>query len=275
VLLAVMGGSAASLIANLHLLRPHTGPLRRLFTLRLHRAYTRRAFVYGLKIQFSVIITFLLLRMDVWLLNLLGGGAAAVGVYGIAVSLAERVWTFGGLAAALIMPRIASWDGDDDRRSQLTILTARHTLWLSLALGAAILLVGEPFIVLLYGEDFRASAWALLLLLPGIILYNMASVTGSDIAGRGRPMALTVNAVVAFSINLVANLIFIPRWDVAGAALASTLAYSYLGIANMWLFRRVSGARWRDLLLLNGDDLRRLGRGAQAVLRRGRALLGR
>ncbi len=267
-LLAVAAGSLAGLLVSLWLLRPHAGPPLRLFTLRLHREYARRALVYGLKIQFNVIVVFLLLRVDVWLLNQVGSGAAAVGVYGIAVSLAERVWTFGGLAAAVILPRIASWDGDDDRRSQLTALTARHTLWLSVVIAVGILLVGEPFIVLLYGEAFRPAAWALLLLMPGVILYNMASVTGSDIAGRGRPWLTAVHAMIAFAINIVANLLLIPRYDSAGAAFASTIAYAYLGVATMWVFRRVSGARWRDLLLLNREDLRRLGRGARAVLRR-------
>lgn len=274
-LLAVTLGNLAGLLVSLGLLRPHAGPLRRLLALRLNRSYAWQALTYGLKIQFSVIVVFLLLRVDVWLLNLIGGGAPSVGLYGIAVALGERVWTFGGLAALVILPRIASWDGDDDRRTQLTALTARYTLWLSAALALAVLLLGEPVIALLYGEAFRPSAGALALLLPGIVLYNMASVTGSDIAGRGRPLANAIHAAIAFAINVIANLIFIPRYDFAGAAVASTIAYSYLGLATMWVFRRLSGARWRDLLLLNGEDLRRLGRGAQAALRRGRAIIRR
>ncbi len=275
VLLAVTLGNLAGLLASLALLRPHTGPLRRLFALRLNRAYARQALDYGLKIQFSVIVVFLLLRVDIWLLNLIGGGAQSVGLYGIAVALGERVWTFGGLAAVVILPRIASWDGDEDRRSQLTALTARYTFWLSVVLALAILLLGEPVIALLYGEAFRPSAGALALLLPGIVLYNMASVTGADIAGRGRPLANAIHAAIAFAINIIANLVLIPRYDFAGAAAASAIAYSYLGLATMWVFRRTSGARWRDLLLLNAEDIRRLGRGAQAALRRGRAIIKR
>lgn len=273
VLLAVTLGSLVGLLVSLALLRPHTGPLRRLFALRLNRAYARQALSYGLKIQFSIIMAFLLLRVDVWLLNVIGGGAQSVGLYGIAVALAERVWTFGGQAAAVILPRVASWESDDDRRTQLTALTARHTFWLSVALALAVLLLGEPVIALLYGEAFRPSAQALALLLPGVVLYNMASVTGSDVAGRGRPLANTIHAVIALAINVIANLVLIPRYDFAGAALASTIAYSYFGLAVLWVFRRLSGARWRDLLLLNGEDFRRLGRGAQAVLHHGRAII--
>jgi O-antigen/teichoic acid export membrane protein len=188
VLLAVAAGNLAGLLVSLALLRPHTGPLWRLFALRLHWPYARRALTYGLKIQLSIVALFFLLRVDVWLLNIVGNGAESVGIYSIAVSLAERVWALGGLASAVILPRIASWNsgGDDDtRRNQLTALTTRHTFWLGIDIALAILLVGEPFIVLLYGEDFRPAAWALALLLPGIVFYNMAGVTVLDIAGRG------------------------------------------------------------------------------------------
>lgn len=277
VLLAVAAGSLAGLLVSLRLLRPHTGPPLRLFALRLNRSYARRAVVYGLKMQLNVLTLFFLLRVDVWLLNLVGSGAQAVGVYGIAVSLAERVWTFGGLAAVVVLPRIAAWGGAEDhtRRGQLTALTARHTFWLSVVIAVGILLVGEPFIVLLYGEAFRPAAWALLLLLPGIVFYNMAGVTVSDIAGRGRPLATTPHALIALVLNVILNLLLIPRYDFAGAAIASSISYSYFGLACMWIFCRISGARWRDLLLLNREDLRRLGRGARAALRRGRALVGR
>lgn len=275
VLLAVAAGSLASLLVSLRLLRPHSGPLWRLFTLRLHWPYVRRAAVFGLKMQANVILVFLLLRVDVWLLNLVGQDAAAVGVYGIAVALAERVWTFGALTAAVILPRIASWDGDEDRRSQLTALTARHTLWLSLALAAAILLLGEPFIVLLYGEAFRPAALALALLLPGIVFHNLSNVVGSDIIGRGRPLATTPHAAIALALNVALNLLLIPHYSFAGAAAAASLSYAYFSLACLWIFRRSSGTPWRDLLLLNREDLRRLGRGAQAARRRLRALAGR
>jgi len=261
-LAATIAGNAAGLALAVTLLRRRMAAPARLLTLRLDRAYWRQMAGYGLKAQVAVIAVYLLLRVDVLLLNLWGpGGAASVGLYSVAVLLAERVWTFSTVTGQVILPRIASWEGDDARRTQLTLLNARLTVWFGALILVALALLGEWFIVLLYGEPFRCATEPLLWLLPGIFLFNLARVLGPDIAGRGRIGVNGALAAAAFTINLAANAVLIPMYDASGAALATSLAYSFLGVASAAAFCRISGARWWQTWLVTQEDLALLRRG--------------
>lgn len=255
-LLAAIVGNAAGLALAVLLLRRRIAAPVPLLALRLDRAYWRQIAGYGLKAQLNIIAVYLLLRVDVFLLNLWGpGGAASVGIYSIAVLLAERIWTFSTVTGQVILPRIASWEGDDDRRTQLSLLNARLTFWFGALILVALALLGEWFIVLLYGEAFRPAAQPLLWLLPGIALFNLARVLGPDVAGRGRVGINAAIATAAFAINLAANAALIPALGYNGAALAASLAYSFLGIASVVAFCRVSGARWWQIWLITGSDV--------------------
>ena len=261
-LLAIIAGNAVGLALAVLLLRRRMVAPAPLLTLRLGRAYWRQMAGYGMKAQLNIIAVYLLLRVDVFLLNLWGpGGAASVGIYSIAVLLAERIWTFSTITGQVILPRIASWEGDDDRRTRLTLLNARLTFWFGALILLTLALLGEWFIVLLYGEAFRPAAQPLLRLLPGIALFNLARVLGPDIAGRGRIGINAVIATLAFGLNLAANAVLIPTLDYNGAALAASLAYSVLGIASVAAFCRVSGARWWQTWLLTGSDVKLLRQG--------------
>ncbi|HEX2622274.1 MAG TPA: oligosaccharide flippase family protein, partial [Phototrophicaceae bacterium] len=172
-IIAVLLGNIISVIYAIYLLRrlAQSQDQRSLFTLRIDSGYLRDVLSYGLKAQSGLIMLFLLFRVDVYLINQIGGGAASVGIYSIAVVLAERIWVFTGFAAQVMMPRIASWEGENEKRTELTLLTMRYTLWLSFVIAALALIFGGWVIQLLYGSDFAPAVTALFLIMPGIITY--------------------------------------------------------------------------------------------------------
>jgi len=65
-------------------------------------------------------------------------------------------------------------------------------------------------------------------------------------------MANVTNMVV----NLVANVLLIPRLGAAGAALASTISYSVGTGVIVWRFHARTGARVVDVLVPRGSDLK-------------------
>ncbi|MBA3867841.1 MAG: oligosaccharide flippase family protein [Anaerolineae bacterium] len=255
IVLAYLLGNATAVIAVIMILRKRSGTSLPLFSLRIDPTYLKQMMNYGLKSQLNVISIYLLLRVDVLLINLLGGGAASVGIYSIAVLFADRVWLVSGFTSRIILPRIAASESADANRTELTLMITRYTFWFSLVIAIGLALLGEWVIVLIYGEPFRPAIHALLGILPGVILFNFGVMLGSDIAGRGRPDITATQAGIAFIINLVVNLILIPKYDYVGAALASTLAYAYYGIAHIYIFSRMNGTPWWNVWLPTQKDI--------------------
>lgn len=63
-------------------------------------------------------------------------------------------------------------------------------------------------------------------------------VFGNDIAGRGRPILNTYVSVGAIATNIVLNVVWIPRYEIAGAALASTVSYGIILVVRQFLYCR-------------------------------------
>jgi O-antigen/teichoic acid export membrane protein len=256
-IVAIICGNFAAVCFALYRLREYTNS-KNLFTLTIDRSYFRDTLGYGLKTQLGLIMLFFLFRFDVFLINQIGTGAEAVGIYSIAVVLAERVWVFSGFVSQVMLPRIASWKDENEKRTQLTIITMRFTFWLSILISLLIILFGRILIELLYGAAFSPSVNALLLILPGIVMYNFSRVLGTDMSGRGKPEVNSILFTLSLGVNIVANLILIPRFDFIGAAIASSVSYSVLGIMTSVIFCRMYGIRWQELVFFSSTDWQRI-----------------
>lgn len=251
---AYLIGNIVAVIFVIIILKRRIGKSENLLSLRIARTYLHQMLNYGLKSQLNIISIYLLLRVDVFLVNLLGGGPASVGIYSIAVLFADRVWLLSGFTSRIILPRVAASEGADQDRTRLSLMITRYTFWLSLFMAIGLALLGEWFIVLVYGVPFQPSIYALLALLPGVIFFNFGVILTSDISGRGRPDITATHSTIAFIINLIANFILIPKFDYVGAALASTFAYSYYGLVHVYVFSRMNKVRWWQTFLPTQED---------------------
>jgi O-antigen/teichoic acid export membrane protein len=221
--------------------------------------FAKDLLIYGFKVYGSIVISMLLLRIDLLMLTSLGGGPASVGIYAIAITFGERIWTLSGFASTVLLPRIASWQDEENRRNQLTLIVGKYTLWISLIGALMLLLFGQWVINLLFPIQFSTSYTALIVLLPGIIMYNLGRVFGADVIGRGKANSIMPIVLVATVLNILLNLILIPQYDFVGAAVASSIAYSLYGLVLMWRFLHSAQLPWSDMVLPNADDKRHMG----------------
>ena len=109
-----------------------------------------------------------------------------------------------------------------------------------------------------FGASFVAASPALLALLPGILAMSIQLVLGSALSGRGRPLPVTVGAALAFVVNVVLNLLWIPRYGIVGASLASSVSYAVVTLVVIVAYLRITGSRLRDALVLRREDLAKL-----------------
>ncbi len=217
----------------------------------------RDALAYGVKLHAANLVTLLLYRLDVLLVGLLADASAA-GVYAVAVGLAERLWLPSQVASTILLPRTAA-EPDDQARDELTVAVSRVVFTITIALSVVVALVAEVVVVLLYSETYEAAAGALQALLPGVVLLGQARILASDIAGRGRPLLNLGATVTTLVVNVVLNLVLIPRHGVQGAAWAASIAYATTFAILGLMFLRVSrGVRLRELLIPQRSDARLL-----------------
>ena len=236
---------------------------------RARLADVRALFSYGLRVHPANVLGYLGYRLDVFLVDGYKG-AAAVGLYGAGVVIAEGLWMPSQAISTTLFPTIAAEKSEAARRT-ITPFVARSTLWLTAILGGILVLAAGLLVEFLYSSRFSASTSVVRILVPGIVLFSGARVLGNDLAARGRPLVNSVIAGASVICNIALNLVLIPRYGIDGAAWASTASYPVLFATTLVIYRRVAGVPLLAVLMPARAD----GPAYLGLARRALAALGR
>ena len=169
---------------------------------------------------------------------------ADLGRYAIAVSLTSLPVPLVAAVGYVAFPRLASQravSGATHRLQQLAVLG-------SAALAAGMLvplaLVAYWLVPLVFGAAYRGAVPLLWILTPGAVFLACGQVAGDLLRGRNRPIVVAWAQGLAAIFTVALLFALLPIVGVAGAAIASTVAY---GIALAAMLRCL----WR---LPRGDD---------------------
>jgi O-antigen/teichoic acid export membrane protein len=168
-------------------------------------------------------------RLDTILLQQLLG-PRAVGQYGVAVRVMEVLFVIPGVLGTTIFPSIAR-----NLRAHPAMVVTRGLKairWLvlaSLPVAVAGSLVGPALFGPVFGREFGASGPAFQILVWTVVPVFASIVTSSIIAAGARPIVNTYLAAGMVLLNLVGNLVLIPRYGISGAA-AVRLATEWVGL---------------------------------------------
>jgi O-antigen/teichoic acid export membrane protein len=222
---------------------------------------------YGLRLYPASVGTFFGYRADVFLLGWLLASASDIGVYAVAVSLAELVFNVPDAVSTVLFPRIAT--ASRAEADQLAPAMARMTILATAA--AALALIPAAWIALsLLLPAFLGGMPALIVILPGIVALSVAKVLTSYLSGIERLAPVTAAAVASLVLNVAANLMLIPRFGIVGAAAASLVSYTAYAVLMVGFATRASGAPWWLFVIPRPEDVRRLA----SAIRRLPAALG-
>lgn len=250
VVIAVALSHALSLIVALAMLSRRT-PLAATGVARME--YLRCAISYGAKAHLGNIMTFLNYRLDMFLVNLLAGPAAA-GIYTVAVRLTEQLWMISQAVSTIIFPRLSAMAGDEAARRAFTPFMARIVFWTTLIASGLLAAIAQPAIQILFGSEFIDASIAVLILLPGIVVFSAGRVIANDFAARGWVGINMTMALLVLLINTFANLLLIPQFGFLGAALATSLSYLLSVIVRLVLQSRLVGVQWLECFVPTRRD---------------------
>lgn len=175
-----------------------------------------------------------------------------LGFYVIAVGLAERLWILTGAVANVLLPHLTN---SQERDPTLPAVIARHVmLWTSLAC-LVIFILADVIVQLLFSSAFASSAAALRWLLPGIFVFSIGKVLVAELHAQEKVHYAAWASGIAALINIVLNFLLVPRLGISGAALASSVSYSFLSCMVTWYYLREVGASWTVLVPCRSDLL--------------------
>lgn len=246
--LATMAGVAIMTVLTVRALRRH-GVRRGPITRRRWVSLLRAAFPFGV-IGLTLGISY---RFDTVLLNIFRGDAVT-GHYNAAYNLIFSLVTLSNVLNTALYPslsRQAAIDPESLPRVYERVLRYLMLVALPIAVGGFIL--AHPLVGLLFGPDYGPAATLLSILIWVLPLMFLSEFLGYVVVIAGRETLVARAIIVSSSVNIVANLLLIPRYGALAAAAVTVATEVVLAAQYLWLLRDVLGRmRWGDLLRSTG-----------------------
>jgi O-antigen/teichoic acid export membrane protein len=209
----------------------HRALLRRGFD----REFARRMFAYGLRVYVAIVLSYLLVRFDLLLVNAFLGRSEA-GLYGVAATFADGMFVIPMVISLNLFPRVARGDPIEASAEVFRSVAVLYGI-----LCLATIPLASPVITTFFGESYAGSVSLYYWLLPGIYAYGLVSILSSYFVGRGFPRAVMLVWAFGITLNVALNLIFLPGRGAWVASLSSSISYGILLVLHMWLFAREAG----------------------------------
>lgn len=192
--------------------------------IRFDPAVFRAGLIFAAKAYVLTLLSFLLLRANVFLLERFAG-SAELGQYSIASQIADVLIVLPASVALVLFPKLVA---DPDRRWSMLLRSTRTTAALIVVFSIVAAAVASPFIGVAFGPAFLAAVPMLLFLLPGIVLLAVTTILSQYLAARGFPLTLAGAWAIALLIGIVASWILIPSAGGVGASMGLSIAYAVL-----------------------------------------------
>lgn len=239
--------AVAIAVALLWALKPHLTPAV------AQASGLREVIAFSMPSYFANLVQTLNYRLDIFFVSYFVG-VQGVGLYSLAVGLAQLLWLVSGAASQVLFPNVAA-SNDRAASQERTARISRLSFWLSIVLACGVAVLGDMFLPMIYGVAFRESVPALLWLLPGVVVFSIANVIGSFLAGIGKPHLNLAVALIGLIATITLDFALIPWLGIVGAAIASSVSYLVTTIAIVYFFARETKLSLWSAIVLTQDDL--------------------
>lgn len=177
----------------------------------------------------------LLSQTDILVLSIMNGDTSA-GLYKVAWQGAELVVFMLGIVNAVIQPMISRLYAQHDRENLLYLVTktARLSLIVTIPIIILLLILGRWLLSNVFGDIYAHSYPAMFILILGQAINVIAGSVGMLLNMTGHERDTTYVVFTAAMLNLVMDIILIPRFGMIGAAVSTATSLIFWNLVLYW-----------------------------------------
>jgi O-antigen/teichoic acid export membrane protein len=181
---------------------------------------------YGIKSYLGSFIAFLLLRIDLLMVDHILG-KRQTGLYDIAINLGEMVYLFPLVVSTVLFPKLSAIQ-DVREKWELSKNVGKSLLIVMVLLCGLALVVAHPAVNILYGPAFLGCIPVFLILTLSKLIMSVNSIYSNFVASIHVPLSSIPFGFLVLAVNVVLNWMLIESMGIMGAALASVISFSLL-----------------------------------------------
>ncbi|HVG02816.1 MAG TPA: polysaccharide biosynthesis C-terminal domain-containing protein [Nitrospira sp.] len=183
-------------------------------------------FAFGMSTMAYAGVAMTLYSVDVVLVRYFAGDQQT-GLYAAAVQWSEFVWFVPIAIEGVMLQSTAGWwaQGKIEEITRLVSRLMRYVAVTTAFLLIYVLVFAEHIVTFYFGPQFRDATFPLQLLVPGAFAFSLARVIRPVIQAHGWVMTLLKTVSAATVVNVMLNVVLVPRWGATGAAVATSLSF--------------------------------------------------
>lgn len=216
-IVAILAGSVFSLILSWYFMR------RRYhfhFKFQLNKEVLRPFFVMAWPFAILGLFSNIYAQIDVVILSVMKG-SEAVGIYGVPSRTLNALQFIPMAFSASLYPAMSRYFVES--KEKLQNVFERGFIYLAaicIPIAVGIFLLAGPIIITAYKIEYEASIPALKILAPSLIFAFLTFPVGALLNACDKQKINTINMGIIMVINIVLNLILVPRFSFIGSAWA-------------------------------------------------------
>ncbi len=180
------------------------------------------------------------LRIDIVLLGkLLPDGPEQAGIYAHSYRIVEILSNYGYLFAILLLPIFSRMIKQNESVEQLVQLSYLLIITPAIVISITCAFFRNEIIGLLYDEHIKISASVFGKIIFSFLGMCTTYIFGTLLTANGNLRILNIIAGGGVAINIILNLVLIPRYGVQGAAITNVSTQVYMTIAQIILSTRL------------------------------------
>lgn len=194
--------------------------------------FDRAFLMYSFPLIISTMLSTLINKTDIIMLGSMTSNSD-VGIYQITVQVSSVVSVLLLVFNTVFAPEIAKLyhQGKSLRLKKLYIKATRILAVLSL-LTTLILLFSSEVLLLIFGSEFVDGQTSLILRSIGQFINIAVGGVWLMLSMTGKPRIQMYSNILAFGINILLNLVFIPTHGIDGAAFASMITIVFINVVG-------------------------------------------
>ncbi len=176
--------------------------------------------------------------------------STATALYNSAIVPAEMIWFVPSVIQMAFLQHTANlWAEDNIEEINKQIKTGIKYSVLALTLfGVGLFALAEPFLQVYFGGNYVAAADTLQLLILGTFFFGVSRVIVPVFQATGWVRHTELMTAGALLLNVLLNVVLIPRYGIIGAGIGTTISYVMLFVGNVgiWFYSpfEVVSLRW-------------------------------
>ena len=223
------------------------------FRLRASLMYWKKVLRVAFPIGVSLVFTLLYFKIDTLLLSLLKP-AEDVGIYNAAYKVLESIIFFPAMFVGIMLPLLSQAAAAGMGGFEKVFRRAFNVLAIfALPVMAGGILVSSTIIQFIGGSEFLASAAPLRVLFLAVAIIFFGTLAGNSVIALNIQKQAMMVYFFGMVLNVIANLIFIPKYSYMGAAWTTVVTealVTFLIFVLIQKYKGVSPAAWVLLRLL-------------------------